>query len=242
MEEFQATYEKVFDRLLVDISHCNVQGDLCAYWPYRGLRYQDELMVIGRSPNGGDDPFSLTDCSTEDGRKRINRQARTKAEPGSHDDPLRWVPDQGHSRFWQVTRDVVRGLTSEDGNWCDHLVWTNLAKIAPAAGGNPQGKLRIAQGDSVLRLIPLEIAHFAPKRVMVMTGEDLDWFDWFDRLATKLGLTLEKGTGEVLQVAREDTRVWVVTKRPDRTKPDGTTNDAFVRDVLRAFQPLVRSG
>jgi len=80
---------------------------------------------------------------------------------------------------------------ADDVHWSSHLAWTNLYKVSPAAGGNPGAALQLAQRQSAIELLKLEVEQFAPRRVLAMTGGLIDPF------VDGLGLTLTPRSGLV---------------------------------------------
>jgi hypothetical protein len=80
------------------------------------------------------------------------------------------------SPFWSLIRWLV-----EDGNWqggwSGCLAWSNLFKVAPWDGGNPDAVLREAQFDAARALLHEEVRCLRPACVFVLAG--IDWFEGF---------------------------------------------------------------
>jgi hypothetical protein len=79
------------------------------------------------------------------------------------------------SAFRRVIRAVVSRLriAKVDDNedpWSSRLVWSNLYKIAPCDGGNPNSKLQKAQRDGCVRLLEWELQQYHPRRILFLTG------------------------------------------------------------------------
>ena len=115
----------------------------------------------------------------------------------------------------------------EPPDWSSHLCWTNLLKVAPADGGNPEGKLRQAQIASSVDLLAIEIAEFRPSRVLVLAG-----WDWFGpQFADGLRLRIERRQQSFVEgVATDSGCRWVVAKHPERK-----AEDPAVEEILAAF-------
>lgn len=58
-----------------------------------------------------------------------------------------------------------------------HIVWSNLYKIAPEAGGNPNAALKKKQFEACRKMLVEEIRQFRPKKILFMTGHY--WADPF---------------------------------------------------------------
>ena len=112
---------------------------------------------------------------------------------------MRWVIDLWEARdsyntrrsaFWRVIRNTLRDLDicdveNEYVPWSSHLVWSNLYKVSPAEGGNPNNALINIQFPLCKKMLRLEVNEFKPKRLLFLTGND--WADdfltdkWFKR-------------------------------------------------------------
>src|SRR5450755_4019580 len=96
--------------------------------------------------------------------------------------------------------------------WTMGVAWSNLFKVAPASGGNPNGRLRNAQRQRANELFHLEIISWLrPRTVLVMADED-----WFDSFGRHEGLALQSvpGMKYVQGRARSSDRSWVLAKHP----------------------------
>ncbi len=124
--------------------------------------------------------------------------------------------DTARSQYWQTARRIVTALVpGSDGDWPSRLAWTNLAKVAPYAGGNPgSASLRIQRGDAGTALFAREVEELAPRRLVTLTDR---W--WFAPFAAALGVDLEERQGLVETVGhRGDTRI-VVAVHPMTRSP-----------------------
>lgn len=115
---------------------------------------------------------------------------------------MAWVANPGKaeeynpnlSRFWsgaRATLKAIEGKWFDEVNWSSRIAWTNLYRIAPAAGGNPNNRLCLAQLSECVDLLCLEVDRFSPERILFNTG--LDWFGWFE---APLGIQLRPANGE----------------------------------------------
>ena len=220
---------------------------MSAFWPMTGHEYGGDLMVIGQVANGWEGKLDIGQLKYPEYRNRVAKRASAVAMSGicnlATRCPMLWVTDQwkdarpghstGRSPFWRVVRFVVDRLNLGDierDDWPSALAWTNLYKVAPKAGGNPIQRLKTAQEPGVFELIQREIAEFAPRRVLVLTG-----LDWFTPFAAQVGLTLVREAGPVIEAqALDDTTHWIVVRYPARL-PKGLTEEIVADQIARAF-------
>jgi hypothetical protein len=151
--------------------------------------------------------------------------ARRGGESTVNGDPLGWVMDRwkrrdggydtSTSQFWTTIRHIVlAGHPEWPEIWPSHIVWTNLAKFAPWAGGNPGGSLLAIQREDGPALIRREIDELSPRTVVVFSGR---W--WFEPFAAGLGLDVKWRAGLVEGVADEPGRRWIIACHPMTRSP-----------------------
>lgn len=145
------------------------------------------------------------------------------------------------SAFWRVIRSVVGqlGIANVDDDsrpWASHLVWSNLYKIAPFAGGNPDEELKRAQFNGCAKLLGCELEEYQPRRLLFLTG----WRDWADRFLEKEdGLRSVKGQSFVeadghVKFGASFARC-IVASYPKRKKKNETER-GWVDEVIAAFR------
>lgn len=134
------------------------------------------------------------------------------------------------SPFWRVTRQLV-GLVEGDqavarDGWESLIAWSNLAKIAPAAGGNPSAKLYASQYEACVAALRQELAELDPGVVLLIAGES-----WYHDVMRSLGIGLRQRPGAtyVRHIAKEASRMWLCTERPEH-HPEA----AFVAELVAA--------
>jgi hypothetical protein len=237
-KSLSARYEAAFVTLLSDVAAASKEPDvpLVPFWPIQGDAYDRELLVIGRSVNGWVNEWTARQLADPECRRSAARQMRANAEPDDHS-RMSWVADMWHNKtgyrtsssaFWRVLRRIIDADSSvTDPTWPSRLAWTNLYKVAPAAGWNPGADLQRAQRRAALDLLTLEIEEFAPRRILALTG------GWINPFIDGLGLGLIERNGLVEKAGHDGNVAWVVAKHP-MTKPE----DPFVGEVLAAFASL----
>jgi hypothetical protein len=121
---------------------------------------------------------------------------------------------------------AVDPASRDDPLWSSRLAWSNLAKLAPAEGGNPGGPLLEVQRELGPGLIDREVHELRPRRVLVLTGRS-----WFEPFARGTGLEVEWRDGLVQGVVRERARTWVIAGHPQgKPRP-------ILDEVIAAFDP-----
>lgn len=153
-------------------------GNLTGFLAQEGCLYSegDRLMVVGQAVNGGK-PGKFND--DENRQEYVNRQL-SESDPHDGQCPMAWVTErwgatEGYnsrkSPFWRVARKVTEGLgiCSDDKDWSSHLIWSNLYKVAPADGGNPNESLFNIQFDGCRKLLQQEIRDYCPRYLLFLT-------------------------------------------------------------------------
>ncbi|MEP6620012.1 MAG: hypothetical protein ABJE47_11880 [bacterium] len=185
--------------------------------------------------------FTASDTESEERRVAIAREARAFAQGTSDNRPLQWV--QGtqfyknggcvgtRSSFWRVTRKLVELMHGQDASsspdWASFVAWSNLAKVAPKASGNPNRQLYDAQYKHCVDAIRQELLELNPAVVLFIAGED-----WYTPVFRNLGIELGKPTAAtyVRHVVKDNGRLWLCTERPER-RPES----AFVAEMTKAY-------
>lgn len=95
----------------------------------------------------------------------------------ARDDQMEWINNsdgntKGYntrkSAFWRVAKKVAETFYPE--KWYENVAWTNLYKIAPAAGGNPNGRLQKKQREYCFSILEKEIEILTPQYVIMLTS------------------------------------------------------------------------
>jgi hypothetical protein len=234
-------YRAQYLELLREVAekHCDQSKRLCAFFPLCGDDYATSirLMVVGRAVNGWEDGWNggwvSAQMAREDDRIRLTNFLKTEHED-SLQCPMAWVVKPAdssleyntrRSAFWRVAHrihDVTMGVCRD---WSSRLCWTNLYKLAPSAGGNPQSWLCKSQLEHCANLLRIELSAYRPKNVLVFAGSD--WFQPFaERLS--LGLMPTPSCELVQQAGSADGVRWVIGKHPQ-----GKSESRFTEEIVR---------
>lgn len=207
-----------------------------------GASYTGSLMVVGRAVNdwkvsdwpAGILPTAL--CMPDTARHYAKNVQASVA--GNAECPMRWVTAQWgatedyntrRSAFWRAIRRIVQGLGIaglEAPDWSSNLVWTNLYKLAPAGGGNPNNLLRSIQYAGCAELLNLEFNTYKPSRVLFLT--DAEWAAPFLSM------------GNLQKVSRyhyvEKVGYCNGARCVVAAHPQGKPEEAWTHEVLEAFE------
>ena len=238
--------EEAFNRLLLRVAdqrNTFREDWLTSFFARKGHKATGKLMVVGRSVNGwtkeGWAPEKPID---PEGRADILRQTFKVGEE-SGKCPMLWLTDLWGSShgynpkraaFWRVIHSVTERLhISNASDWSSHLIWTNLYKVAPAAGGNPSNRLIQAQYDICVELLGLEIHEWLPRRILMLTG-----LDWALSFIGQLGIIPSHQPHNryvdyvgVLALCECSYKIQVVVAK----HPQGKSEEEFVGEVISGF-------
>lgn len=182
--------EKHFFSLYSDLikSTESVDYELCPFFMQWGNSYfetsRPRVLFVGKAVNGW-----VTKTRNVDEMFNLNNPKRIFAV----DDQIEWVDklsranpkyNTNKSSFWKLIRRTTKLITNQDS--LSSIAWSNLYKIAPYAGGNPNAKLRRMQFDVCCQILKKEIDVFEPTHVVFLTS------GWERGFAKQLGLCLEK--------------------------------------------------
>jgi hypothetical protein len=150
----------------------NTFKDICTFSFQWGKNYPFDdkagILFVGKAVNSW-----VTEETDVEKIFDINNSERIFAR----DDQMEWVNNlsgniEGYntrkSAFWRVVKRVSE--TFYPKNWYDNVAWTNLYKIAPFSGGNPNGKLQKAQREYCFSILKKEIEILTPQYVIMLTS------------------------------------------------------------------------
>jgi len=105
------------------------------------------------------------------------------------EDQMKWVVDREgnhngyntkRSAFWRVVKRISNYYYPHE-NWYSHVAWTNLCKLAPYDGGNPNQGLYDQQLSSAQEILKHELEILSPRFVIMLTsGWEHDFISYFN--------------------------------------------------------------
>jgi hypothetical protein len=217
-----AEYQNSVDAFLLNLSQHVPRKrlpTLSLCWPETGKSFPSKggLFVIGRATNGFGNTFEFEDLPTDATRRAAIEKARKNAESYA----LSWVASGNgyksgtigtRSAFWRTVRatfEVVTPAPTND-NWYHSIAWSNLAKVAPAASGNPSNWLGQSQSPGAWELTLQEIDELDPRVILLITG---NWMDEsrLDRIDAKA----RRNSKFVKHSSNHGGRKWLIVERPE---------------------------
>lgn len=146
------------------------------------------------------------------------------------------------SPFYRVILAAAQALgilDAADPQWPSRLMWSNLYKIAPAAGWHPSKTLVSLQQQYCVRMLVAEIIAWKPRRILFLTG-----LDWADPFLAELGVInarhltgLLAYAGRIVRPLDDVSASFVVGANPQR-KDEQPMVDA----IRQAFAALEQEG
>ena len=233
------------------------KGNLACVPSSVGKEYDNSnlrLLYVGRAINGWERDF--TAATSDEMTEQILKQHVT-----IHDDIVNrsGFKSVGAKRayyhknynFWRLLRfilaqsgDAIGGDSDwfQDANaskWNQKFVWSNLYKVAPKAGKNPDSATKKAQIEICMDILQKELEPYKPQLSLFVTGDD--WFSssWkgmksFQNIPNlRYEKVMDKPYIEGIGICN-DTRI-VVCKRPD---PFGKTIQfaaQMAKEIYRAY-------
>lgn len=168
-------YNKLFDE--------NQLKNICTFCVQWGKNFPQKentgILFVGKAVNGWITNETSVDklFSYSNDEKIFNRL-----------DQMTWVENlsgnnKGYntrkSAFWRVVKKVSINFYYQD--WHSNIAWSNLYKIAPWSGGNPNKGLRNIQTLYCQDLLKKEIEVLSPKFVVMLTS---GWENFFLKYLT----------------------------------------------------------
>ena len=104
---------------------------------------------------------------------------------------------ESSSPFWTLSKKVTNQLLSDhEKDWTKYIAWTNLYKLAPFNGGNPDDELCSLQKDICKNIFQKELNHLAPTHILVIAKKY-----WKNELA-------EDGEEQNPHIAKDESDIW----------------------------------
>lgn len=215
---------------------------------FAGNMYQGKplrILFVGRAVNGWCD---IQPGSAEEIVNQIFASAMDTAQIGqgkvcyveNGEDKVYYY---NRSPFFQLCHAVMAQFGFEN-DWSEHLAWTNLYKISPYSGGNPNNKLIGETLNSCALILQKEIFCLRPTHIVFITG---GW--WYkptgkrpaldeDSFIRKIGVDLFEDTSQIVigsGISEEfhfNPNI-VITQRPESAK---TSRIQHAHAILKAFE------
>jgi len=158
----------LYSRMLGNNTYQNICS-FCVQWGKNFPQKQnDGILFVGKAVNGWINNETDIEILFGNSEERIfNRK-----------DQMEWVHNlernfEGYntrkSAFWRVIKGISSNFHSAK-NWFSYIAWSNLCKIAPFTGGNPNDGLYYEQLEYCQEILLKEIEILSPKFVIFLTS------------------------------------------------------------------------
>lgn len=180
------------------------------------IEEQKGILFVGRATNGWvTDSEELEELFGNDEKTAIfNRK-----------DQMQWAEERkGYntqkSAFWRVIRQVA--VSCYPDNWSSFIAWSNLYKVSPYQGGNPDNSLKAAQEKVCCEILKKEIEILSPEFVIFLTGKS--WAENFilylnEHQPTK-SIAREEWDKYVCKLYQINNTYYILSEHPERKKEE----------------------
>lgn len=147
-------------------------GDICVFCIQWGNNFPSPenkgILYVGKAVNG---------WITNEKNAKLLFDLSNKDRIFQRSDQIEWVKNlrgtndiynTNKSAFWRVISKISESTYSN--NWYSDVAWSNLYKLAPWEGGNPNASLRRIQEDHCKNILAKEIEVLSPKFVIMLTS------------------------------------------------------------------------
>lgn len=160
----------LYSKLLIDVSL--YKEDICTYAVQVGKKYHvapKRLLFIGKATNGW-----VTKDREIEKLFNLNNPDRIM----NRHDQMEWVHNlegkkntynTNKSAFWRLVKNVSLEFLNKD-DWYNYISWSNLYKVAPWEGGNPNNFLRKQQRETCISILNEELKILKPDAVLFLTS------------------------------------------------------------------------
>lgn len=246
-KELSSEYQKLFKQTALDyVKEIKQDKHLqnkkyVLFYPTIGKDYfkSRELLIIGRANNGW--PNSWT-CKKFD--KKVIKKSIDESQPNKGECAFEWLNKYKgkdvfskmvrKKPFWNTTYNLIREhYRRNHEDWTHMIAWSNLYKIAPKDGGNPNRKIEWqSQQKNCEKLFSQEIKELRPENVIMIT--DLDWVCWEKDVCFIENNKLKKFPKNkyVKATGNINGSNIIITSRPDQRK-SGFSQDGFVKEIIK---------
>ena len=221
------TYNKLFAQA-VDTFSVNIimkRGEsaydekFTLFYPLIGKDFHlnKDLLIYGQATNGWSSKFTVGDVRNK--LDEIIKHSISESQEEGSNCSLEWINEHWTNKEYNLFRSFFRNVTYKsvksfynrtDANWNNIIAWSNLMKIAPVNGGNPNQEEINAQIEYASKLFKKEIEDLAPKNVLIMTNLK----KWAEPVLTGAGIQYKIINGHFIEAIGiyNDSRI-IVTKR-----------------------------
>lgn len=209
------------------------------------------FLLIGRATNGWMSlPTASRDFFGNEAQKQFDDRTRWNWVE-AHDDTLYSAHDKGKKNysqryclskkpFWYYTKAIWYQLPGDIQScdiWMKNIAWSNLYKVSPITGHNPNEKSKSIQLDVCKSILKKELEQYQPTHILISTG--YDWFapfaDIFENVKKNENLNSKHGKDKN-NIYVEGTASYGDAKTVISCRPEWKNKQVFVSSIVSAFQ------
>lgn len=218
----------LYENLLKNVAEFDYdKATFCLQWGENfPLEKHCGVLFVGRATNGW-----VTDCENVDVLFGDSEDAIFNRH-----DQMKWVENlsgntKGYntrkSAFWRVIKKITKELYPEP--WYSHVAWSNVCKVAPWKGGNPNDSLYYAQLSDCKKIFAKEIELLSPKAVVLFTGEGwaIDLLRYMNGEVGTKSIYKQKWANYECKVYQINGVIYIRTEHPQ-----GKSEDAHVQCIV----------
>ncbi len=237
MSFYSSKLDKLYEELLDQFSKKQsvfTSKKYCLIYPTIGNNFEETgLVICGRATNGGfGERWTIPQIKTK--KDRIINKAKTLSWN-------QWDHEEFENRcrlqsFFRLTKRILLEYYKVDyDEYQTCFTWTNLMKIAPDAGGNPNSSEFNAQVEVCTDIFKYEIDSLKPKNIVLFAGAIVGDNNWAYDFMKKLGICCpvsEDSKKPIVAIYDYNQTRIIQCIRPER-KPLGYTEDMFFKDIIK---------
>jgi hypothetical protein len=216
-------YRELIDQIYI-YKDSYIEDELTLWPSGKGKDYKNELMIVGRSGNGGKIYIDKNENKYRD-PAFVNVSEQLTID-------LQWVSDlwgnnelnelynsnynTKTSAFWRLSKRLSEALTNNNHDFAiNNIVYSNLYKVSKESGGNPSTGLMKIQFEKCSSILLEEINYYKPHIIVFLTG-----WTWAEYFLNDLKTTMNcEGLQYVECVGKMNDTLIVVSKHP-QSKPE----------------------
>ncbi len=191
------------------------------------------IMFVGRATNGW-----VTECEDVD-----VLFGDTEDAIFNRPDQMKWIEslsgntkgyNTNKSAFWRVIKAVTKEFYPEP--WYSHIAWSDVCKVAPWEGGNPNPPLYYAQLKDCKKIFETEIKILSPKVVVLFTGESwsTDFLRYLNGEQGTKSVCKEYWSGYECKVYQMNGVTYIRTEHPQ-----GKNEDAHIQCLINLIKKFI---
>ena len=170
----------IYSRLLEN----NTYGNVCTFCMQWGKNFpekeNDGILFVGKAVNSWINAETNIDVLFGNSKEKIFNRTDQMEWVHNHEGSVKGYNTR-KSAFWRAIKRVTLDFYPSE-SWFSYIAWSNLCKIAPFDGGNPNDGLYYEQLEYCQKILAQEIEILSPKYVILFTSDwEKDFLNFLNR-------------------------------------------------------------